>query len=298
MLKQIVRGLVPPIILSWMQGVRRRFIPGASIYNGLYSDVAHLPEIYGSPFSHENWISYVSERAASRKGGVAYQDMHEMCLSLLASTLSTDVGAREQVIIDFGGGVGMYWPTLKAQNKSHRPMRYVVVDGEENCVRGRHIFSDEPIDFYSDLDLAMRNHPHPAIVNVASTLQYCLDYGGMIAKLCASLPTFIVISRHPAPKNGLPVAYSIQSVTSPKGFCGQIPVVLLSVATVVDLMQAHDYLLVADYYSALDSGKYWQNKTADVFPDFLEIIDHALVFQHQASMAKASFNTGEISPSA
>ena len=288
MLKNFLRELTPPIVFSALRMVYKRVKIGTPIFDGLYSSLADVPRIEEDPFVHPNWISYVGPRAESRKGGVSYQDMHEMCLSLIASMLPEALDEAPQAIIDFGGGVGMYWPALKAQNKAGRAGDFIVVDNEKNCVSGKALFGAEGVRFESDFDRVIKAAGSIHLINVASTLHYCLDHEAVIAMLCGSGARFIVVSRHPAQDDGLPVAYTVQNVITVNGFCGQIPVVLISVKTLSDLMHGHGYKLISDYYTKTDPDKYWINSRTTVAAEFSQIIDHALVFQKQPILPAAT----------
>lgn len=254
---------------------------GEPIYEGLYRNPVDVPLITGNPFAHPNWLSYVDVRAESRKNGVANQDMHEMCLSLIGSALPASDELGLQSIVDFGGGVGMYWPVLKAQNKAAVKIEFVVIDNEKNCATGKRLFGGQGVVFLSDFEQAIKDHANIKVLNVASTLHYCLDYEQTIAMLCGSKANYIVVSRHPAQEDGLPVAYTVQNVVSINGNCGQIPVVLLSVKALAGLMSEHGYMLIADYCSDADPDKYWKYAKTPVPTEFLRIIDHAMVFQRR-----------------
>lgn len=249
------------------------------IYEGLYRNQAELPLINKNPFAHPNWIAYAGSRARSRKNGVTNQDMHEMCLSLIASIMPAANKEEPQTIVDFGGGVGMYWPALMAQNKAEVNTEFLVIDNESNCIEGKRLFGDQGVDFQSNFAHAIQSKKNITVLNVASTLQYCMDYEHVVAMLCGIRAKFIVVSRHPAPDDALPITYTVQSVTSIHGFCGQIPVVLLGVDTLSALMKKHGYTLIADYYHDADPGKYWKYTKKTIPTEYSRIIDHALVFQ-------------------
>lgn len=104
MFKIIVKGLTPPYIFSMLRSLYLRFNMGEPIYEGFYRNPVDVPLITGNPFVHPNWLSYVDVRAESRKNGVANQDMHEMCLTLIGSTLPASDELGLQSIVDFGGG--------------------------------------------------------------------------------------------------------------------------------------------------------------------------------------------------
>ncbi len=104
------------------------------------------------------------------------------------------------------------------------------------------------------------------MLNVASTLQYCLDYVAVLKDLCAVNAAFVVISRHPSPGDQAPVAYTVQNISTVNGFCGRIPVVLVNVDTLEKLMKDGGYQLIANYFGADDSGKYWRFSKAPVPP--------------------------------
>ena len=175
----------------------------------------------------------------------------------------------------------MYWPAVKAQNKTRTFTNFVVVDSPLNCAAGHLLFGAEGVEFCSDFEQLLAQKKSIRLLNVAGTLHYCLDYEGALDLLSRSDADFIVISRHPAPDDGQPPAYTIQNVTSINGFCGHIAVVLLSVEMVSDLMHKRGYSLIADYYSESDTGKYWKGGRQAVTSGYERIIDHALVFQKQ-----------------
>lgn len=284
MLKQLLRELTPPIVFSAVRKIYRYGRVGTPIFDGLYIDRSALPVIQEDAFAHPNWISYVIERARSRKAGVSNQDMHEMCLSLIGSLLidKPATGGPLKAIVDFGGGVGMYWTVFKAQDKGVVKHDFTVVDNARNCIAGRSLFGNDEVRFESDFESAIAGQGIH-LLNVAGTLHYCLDYEAVIDMLCRSAARFIVVSRHPAPADGLAIAYTVQNIVTIKGACGRIPVVLLAVDRLVSLMQDRGYQLIADYYSDADPGKYWAGSNSRRDDSYDRIIDHALVFQKLSS---------------
>jgi putative methyltransferase (TIGR04325 family) len=278
MFREFIRDITPPFMFMGLRGLKRSLNIGKPIYDKFYARRADMPAISENPFAHPNWMSYVAERAAKRKAGVAYQDMHEMSLSLLASLPTS---SPDKIIVDFGGGVGMYWPAVKGYKRQPAAIKFIVVDNEENCICGRKIFGDQGVIYESDFQCVINEHPQIYLINVSSTLHYCIDYETVIAMLCRSSAQFVIISRHPAPDDGAPVAYAIQNVESVYGFCGQIQVVLLSVEMITQLMARHGYVLVADYYDETGADKYWQYTKAEVPHGYRLILEHCLVFRSQ-----------------
>lgn len=279
MVKDLLRQLIPPLLFSMLRRLYKHFNVETPIYDGLYRNQAELPSIDENPFAHPNWIAYASSRAQSRKEGVTNQDMHEMCFSLIASMMPVMNAKEPQTVVDFGGGVGMYWPALMAQNKAEVNTEFLVIDNENNCIEGKKLFDAQGVDFQSNFSLATQSKKNISVLNVASTLQYCMDYEHVVTMLCGIRAKFIVVSRHPAPDHALPIAYTVQNVTSIHGFCGKMPVVLLGVDTLAGLMRKHGYTLIADYYSDADPEKYWRYAKKTIPTEYARIIDHALVFQ-------------------
>lgn len=285
-IKRIGKSLVPPILQASINKLYKKLNVENSIYDGFYSELIKVPEMKSNPFEHPNWISYASARAESRKNGVHNQDMHEMSLSLLASIQPPVSETDCTNVVDFGGGVGMYWPAVKAQNMAGKKIKaaeYIVIDSPKNCVAGKKIFTETNIDFQSDLELTINTHLSSKkkinVLNVASTLQYCLDYVGILKILSRSKAKFIVISRHPAPDNGLPIAYTMQNVVSPDGYCGQHPVVLINVQILANTMKELGYSLITDYFSDVDPEKYFRFSRSSMPEKYKRIKDHSLVFQ-------------------
>lgn len=281
MFKRFIRQITPPFLVPLARSIFHLLKPISPIYEGLYLKRDQLPPVTSNPFEHPNWITYVGARAESRKLGVATQDMHEMCLSLISSLACQQALGASRTVIDFGGGVGMYWPAVKAQNKSRMATKFVVVDSPSNCETGRMLFGTDGVEFFPELEQAVAKNSTIHVLNVASTLHYCLEYEAVIALLCRSQATFIIISRHPAPEDGQPVAYAIQNVTTVKGFCGQIPVILLSVQLLEALMCKNGYTLIADYFNDADADKYWKGSKQEISVGYASIIEHAIVFQRR-----------------
>lgn len=293
MVKNLFRQLTPPLLFSMLRSLYKHFNVETPIYEGLYRNQGELPSIDKNPFAHPNWIAYVGGRARSRMSGVTDQDMREMCLSLIGSIMPATSELEPQTIVDFGGGVGMYWPALMAQNKAEVNTEFLVIDNESNCIEGKRLFGDQGVDFQSNFTHATQSKKNINVLNVASTLHYCMHYENVVAMLCGIRAKFIVVSRHPAPDDALPITYTVQNVTSIHGFCGQIPVVLLGVDTLSGLMKKHGYTLIADYYSDADPEKYWKYAKKTIPAEFARIIDHALVFQ--CTQRNGSLDTSQTS---
>lgn len=280
MIKNLIKQITPPFLIPLGRSILYFLKPTIPIYEGIFLSREQLPQVTGNPFEHVNWTTYVYESAASRILGVTAQNMHEMCLSLIASLANQHVdGNVRRTVVDFGGGVGMYWPALKSQNKRELMTDFVVVDSPSNCEIGSKLFGPDGIKFHTDIEKVLLNHSNIHVLNIASTLQYCLDYEATIAMLCKSQAVYIIISRHPAPNDGHPVAYTVQNVTTIKGYCGQIQVLLLSVQTIVEIMDKHGYKLALDYYDEVDNNKYWKNNNRKISKNYAIITEHALVFE-------------------
>ncbi|MES2686082.1 MAG: methyltransferase, TIGR04325 family [Pseudomonadota bacterium] len=283
MFKKLLQQITPPILFSVARRTLRWVRPVRPSYEGFFHRREQLPPVSENPFEHANWLSYVSERAESLREPSALQNMHEMCLSLIASIVPLAASASRTAVIDFGGGVGMYWPMVRRQNKAGATHEFIVVDSPSNCELGRSIFGNDGVRFFADFEQALATGMEISVLNVSSTLQYCLDYEAIVELLCTSRANFIVISRHPAQGDGLPVAYTMQNVQTVKGVCGRIPVVLIGVDRLKELLRLQGYMLIADYYGQADANKYWSDKQHTVPAGFAHIVEHALVFQRVAT---------------
>ena len=279
MLKSLIQQLTPPVVYSALRRFRDLARAGTPVYEGIYTDARLLPPCPNDPFSHPNWLAYVNERGRARAMGVADQNMHEICMSLLASVITQAGESEKPTVIDFGGGVGMSWTGLKSQDRTGSIDSFIVVDNERNCRLGREIFPDGKVSFHTTLRKAVAVSSGVAVLNVASTLQYCLDYVAVLKELYAVNAAFIVISRHPSPGSDARVAYTVQNISTNHGFCGHIPVVLVNVETLEKIMIDGGYRLIANYFGADDSNKYWRFSKTPAPAPYQRITEHALVFQ-------------------
>jgi hypothetical protein len=74
----------------------------------------------------------------------------------------------------------------------------------------------------------------------------------------------------------------VQKIFTNHGFCGQIPIVLVNVKTLENIMIDGGYRLIANYFGADDSDKFWRFSKTPAPPLYRSITEHALVFQRVA----------------
>ncbi len=103
MLKSLIQQLTPPVVYSALRRFRDLSRAGKPVYEGIYTQAHLLPPCANDPFSPPNWLAYVNERGRQRAMGVADQNMHEICMSLLASVIAKTSDAGKPTVIDFGG---------------------------------------------------------------------------------------------------------------------------------------------------------------------------------------------------
>lgn len=274
-LRIIFKDLLPPIL--WRQLRRVKTILG--IERPMYE-----PQVFGSPkeippFAENAWASknwtesqYIFTASKTSDEEVAlnvYQPLNVNASSLLlASLISVQASELPKAIvsiIDIGGGLsgGFYPECQKYLSAIGLGMKYAVVDGRVNCEFGERFFqSQKNIKFYDfeagGLGSAARSFSSIDVCNLSSTLQYIIDWRSAIASILNFKPRLVVISRTPFSDSAEKEAYGVQHVTTHKGYCGKVKVVMIPRQVLLFEMERQGYDCLAEHGISGDASWYWQ----------------------------------------
>ncbi len=185
-------------------------------------------------------------------------------------------------ILDLGGGCGMYFPVVNSFFfKLGMGLKYAVVDGMSSCKIGSACFSKcTDIKFFNfqqnGVSKACQWLGKVDLVNCAGTLHYLLDWKEAILNITALEPRMVVVSRHPTPDNAIKEGYVLQNVTTIKGYCGIVPVVLIPRNLLFLEMASQGYECIAENGSLGDANWYWQEGCSQ--DEFKIITNRSFVF--------------------
>ena len=265
MFKKFAHSLTPPIF--WI-ALRRLFalIKGRPTYEPtVYSSVDACPIISDDIWSNSRWLKHVEAdgKEALRQPSKEL-NMHQSSL-LIAALASTPLGGQKQVsILDFGGGVGLYFPFLQNTLSFLGVIpRYAVVDSPTSCEVGRRLNKQEGnIQFFNShergLNLAHDFLGFIDVCNISSTLHYILNWREALQTVVQLSPRLIIISRAPTPDMASHEGYVIQHIATKYGYCGAARVVLIPAALLIDAMESMGYSLLIEQGWVGDAQWCWE----------------------------------------
>ncbi len=171
------------------------------LWEGVYKNFAEVP-VLGPGFAGGDWLKNSTAKLANFKtladDETSVPSVTGYTDSLLPVIASIVQGRKRSVrIIDFGGGLGFSYYQVSAGLASTVDLEFHVVDIEEVCAEGRHLFRNEPnIKFHSSLsevqDLKFD------IVHIGSSLQYIENWQEQLAQLCSVDPEYVLMANIPA----------------------------------------------------------------------------------------------------
>jgi len=173
-----------------------------SVWDGVYASFAEAGG-EDTVFEDKVWLGKIIERARSAleraRGGAIppVASTTEYALPFVAALAAPE--NRPLRILDFGGGMATSYVPLRAMLPSNRALDFVVVENETVCRAGRELFKDSPnLTFLSDL-------PHSAerfdMVHFGSSLHYVDDWKGVLGRVTAYEPLYILFADLPAADN-------------------------------------------------------------------------------------------------
>jgi putative methyltransferase (TIGR04325 family) len=283
MLISFLRSLLPPIF----QNALRRIIAtvkGRPTYEPIvYSSADACPAVSDGVWSSVEWLTHV-ETDGRRELAYKGKDLniHQLALVTAAvASLRNREGASIS-ILDFGGGVGLYFNLVQTTLRTLGiQSRYAVVDTHSSCEVGRRVNRDELNLRFFDLYQSGLNQAHDFlgvvdVCNVSSTLHYCLNWRDTLEDIIKLFPKLICISRAPTPDKASQEGYVIQHITTKYGYCGAAKVVLIPADVLIETMEYMGYKLLFEQGLAGDARWYWEAGCSSV--EYRQLTTRAFVF--------------------
>ncbi|MDD5209312.1 MAG: methyltransferase, TIGR04325 family [Elusimicrobiales bacterium] len=233
-IRNILSGLTPPALTGFYRRARGDF---RSPWEGVYKNYRDVPAS-GSGYSADAVLAAMAEHTrklkealASGSGSSGEYSGDNLLLPFLAAAVSAGGPVR---ILDFGGGMGEGYLRLKAALTV--PVDYHVVELERTCAEGRSLFRDAgDIFFHEALPQGLENVD---IVHINSALQYIEDYAGLLGRLAACAPRYILLVRFSAVE--IPTFAALQ-----KNLEGtKLPYWFFNSREIIQLLAGKDYRLV------------------------------------------------------
>lgn len=208
-----------------------------AVWRGIHRDFAEIPG-RGPGYTAEDLIAETAAFTSTLAAGtVNTLPSHLACeQTLLALHLaSRATRPRRLRVLDFGGGMGVGYFSLRSCLDQRIPIDYYVVENRAMCARGAALFAEHHSlrfceDFPSDVEAL-------DVVYVSSALQYVDDWRGLIETLCSYRAPFVFFVKLSA---GTIPTYATAQVNLPGNI---VPYRFLNVYELIEAMRDQGYAL-------------------------------------------------------
>lgn len=172
------------------------------MWEGVYATFAEAAAEH-TVFEDAVWVdknvTYAEQAIARSTGGaippVAVTTDHALPF-LAAATARPGQPLR---ILDFGGGMGTSYVSLRAMLPKELPVEFVVVENATLSGKGNALFADDPaVRFRADIPAPPARFD---IVHFGSSIHYVDDWKGVLAAVAALQPEYIVFAELTAADN-------------------------------------------------------------------------------------------------
>lgn len=232
------------------------------VWEGIYKDI-HEVKAVGNGFNSSCWVNNSKAKVEKYLAGINERNpippfpLRPTSLPLLAAMLNK-YRDDNQIIIDFGGGLGFSYLSFLRSCERAKNYTYYIVESTEICKLGNEIFSKHHNILFSPrvqkLSLAMVD-----ILYMNSVLQYIGDWKALINILLNMKPEFFLLDDLPA--GDIPTFATVQNYYSSK-----LPYWFFNVADIRTCVESHGYTLeYKSKYSSLILGE-MQKIPMDNFP--------------------------------
>ncbi|MDH5350199.1 MAG: methyltransferase, TIGR04325 family [Betaproteobacteria bacterium] len=209
-----------------------------AIWRGIHRDFAEIPG-RGPGYAAESLIAETAEfTSALAAGSVNTLPTHLACeQTLLALHLASRATRPTRLrVLDFGGGMGVGYFSLRSCLDHHIPVDYYVVENRAMCARAAGLFADHgSLRFCEDFPSGVGALD---VVYVSSALQYVDDWRAVITKLCSYRAPFVFFVKLSA---GTIPTYTTEQVN----LTGMVvPYRFLNVHELIGAMRDQGYALV------------------------------------------------------
>jgi putative methyltransferase (TIGR04325 family) len=259
--------LIPPLFISLYRKVRygnaamkQSIDIKQYIWEGVYKNFSEVPlkknqsEAKGfEDFNKDVYINFLIEGAKKiinhpENNNIIPKDILEadMLLPLLISLAMKK--NQKFKILDFGGGLGNGYLSLKRSLEKKNQIEYIVFEVDNVCQAGNSFFKDDGlIRFISKLP---DKFPELDLIFLKSVLQYIEDYTSLLTKICEYDSRYIFFVNFSA------VEASSYASLQNNGNEMQMAYWFINISEIIDIMYTNGYSII--YKSAL-SRIYDQN---------------------------------------
>ena len=212
---KVLKSLLPPIILELAKTLRKSGLRIKGQYSS-WESASTETSGYDSREIEERVVSAArmvnDGRAAYERDSVVFNAI-EYSWPFLASLLQVALEQQSLKVIDFGGSLGSSWrQNKKFLGRLQIPVAWHVVEQPHFVGIGNEEFSDETLDFYTNIEDAAKCGVD--VVVFASSLCYVAQPEKIVAEATKTDARFLIVDRLPTVA-GNQDRIAVQYVTKP-----------------------------------------------------------------------------------
>lgn len=160
-----------------------------NIWEGVYASFNEVPSC-GQGFDSQKWLTRSEQELSERLEVATASGLTDSPLPIVASIL----GSTQKTIscLDFGGGLGHHYLTLKESIMPNIDLNYTVIEGTKSCeIAEKYFTSYNDIKFIDTLPSFNLSFD---IVHSSSSMQYIDDWKDLLKAFTAYTPKYFIFS--------------------------------------------------------------------------------------------------------
>ena len=269
-MKEFIKSCIPPILLNNINYIRQAIDKYNDNSPPQYSakityKYSDFNETYDNLWDSPNWVLFDGDKlnnSNNLKPHIHHQSVINSC-----RVLNKLNGFKKFHIIDFGGGCGTLAGQLfKSLSNEEFKLEVSVIDSSALIKLGADFFSDstnikffgqENVDIKSVSD-RFKSENIATILNISSTLQYIPNYKEFLTNLLEQTrPLIVTITRFPRCEKVNIDAFTVQTVTTPRGLCGSTIVNLFGKNSLTDCMKNLGYNVLFEDFNEINDKAFF-----------------------------------------
>jgi len=263
MIKKVIKDLCPPIILNVLKGSKDR----GPEFSGVYNSFSDVPKMKSNVWESEIWIKqqqkkingYIKREESNDPNRFVSFTAFGAGNGVLLNSINSLSANKEIKVLDFGGGTGLQYFSLKNLFLHPENVKWIVVDSKRLADLSQDLH-DENISFSEEIV-----DDEVDILFISSTLHYIDSYKKLLTVLLEKRPKFVQLERLHAGSIEKPFV-TMQDVGS---FESRTPIWCASVDEIVNIFTEHNYELMIKF--PIESETYPESSYSSDVPKELQI---------------------------
>ena len=250
-MKNIVKGLLPPILLTFLRKLRR---DRAVRIEGSYSNWDEATRnSFG--YSSQKILKKVLDSTLKVQSGEAVYERDSIIFDRIqyswpvtaALMLSAASNRGELSVLDFGGSLGSSYFQNKKFLEKLPSIKWSIIEQLNFVEKGKEFIQNEKIKFYNTIDECLLSE-RPNVALLSSVLQYLEHPFEILESIMSINLEYIIIDRTPFLNNDEDDQIKIQ-ITPESIYSASYPIRLFNKSNLIKIFKTHGYNIEVDFLS-------------------------------------------------